>query len=100
MGATRCVNLTQEKLTDVMHEIGMTEGFDIGLEMSGSQPGLSDMIHNMKHGGKIALLGLQRQDATVDLGDSDLQWVEYPRNLWKKSMGYLVQDVYDDPGGT
>ena len=40
MGATRCVNLTQEKLTDVMHEIGMTEGFDIGLEMSGSQPGL------------------------------------------------------------
>ena len=67
MGATRCVNLTQEKLTDVMHEIGMTEGFDIGLEMSGSQPGLSDMIHNMKHGGKIALLGLQRQDATVDL---------------------------------
>ena len=52
---------------DVMHEIGMTEGFDIGLEMSGSQPGLSDMIHNMKHGGKIALLGLQRQDATVDL---------------------------------
>ena len=61
MGATRCVNLTQEKLTDVMHEIGMTEGFDIGLEMSGSQPGLSDMIHNMKHGGKIAETGCNRR---------------------------------------
>ena len=45
-----------EKLTDVMHEIGMTEGFDVGLEMSGSQAGLHDMIHNMKHGGNIALL--------------------------------------------
>ena len=48
----------------------MTEGFDVGLEMSGSQAGLHDMIHNMKHGGKIALLGLQRTDATVDLETS------------------------------
>ncbi len=61
MGATRCVNLTQEKLTDVMHEIGMTEGFDIGLEMSGTQLALADMIHNMKHGGHIALFGLQNR---------------------------------------
>ena len=50
-----------------MKEIGMTEGFDVGLEMSGSQAGLHDMIHNMKHGGNIALLGLQRTDAKVDL---------------------------------
>ena len=67
LGATRTVNLKEEKLTDVMREIGMTEGFDVGLEMSGSQVALHDMIHNMKHGGKIALLGLQRTDATVDL---------------------------------
>ena len=67
LGATRTVNLKEEKLADVMKEIGMTEGFDVGLEMSGSQAGLGDMIHNMKHGGKIALLGLQRTDATVDL---------------------------------
>ena len=59
LGATRTVNLREEKLEDVMHEIGMTEGFDVGLEMSGSQAGLDSMIHNMKHGGKIALLGLQ-----------------------------------------
>ncbi|MBA4701246.1 MAG: L-threonine 3-dehydrogenase [Ruminococcus sp.] len=67
LGATRTVNLKNEKLADVMKEIGMTEGFDVGLEMSGVQAGLSDMIHNMKHGGKIALLGLQRKDAVVDL---------------------------------
>lgn len=67
LGATRTVNLKEEKLTDVMKDIGMTEGFDVGLEMSGSQAGLSDMIHNMKHGGKIALLGLQGRDSKVDL---------------------------------
>lgn len=67
LGATRTVNLKEEKLSDVLKEIGMTEGFDVGLEMSGSQAGLHDMIHNMKHGGNIALLGLQRTDATVDL---------------------------------
>lgn len=67
LGATRTINLKEEKLDDVMKEIGMTEGFDIGLEMSGSQAGLSDMIHHMKHGGKIALLGLQNTHATVDL---------------------------------
>ncbi len=67
LGATRTVNLKEENLTDVMKEIGMTEGFDVGLEMSGSQVALHDMIHNMKHGGNIALLGLQRTDAKVDL---------------------------------
>ena len=67
MGATRTVNLREERLTDVMKSIGMTEGFDVGLEMSGSQAGLSDMVHNMKHGGKIALLGLQGRESKVDL---------------------------------
>ena len=67
LGATRVVNLGKEKLPDVMKEIGMTEGFDVGLEMSGSPAGLSDMIHNMKHGGKIALLGLQGTETKVDL---------------------------------
>ena len=47
--------------------IGIMEGFDVGMEMSGSPACLSDMIHNMKHGGKIALLGLQGRETTVDL---------------------------------
>ena len=67
LGATRAVDLKCEKLEDVMNEIGMTEGFDVGLEMSGSPYGLSDMIHHMKHGGKIALLGLQGTETKVDL---------------------------------
>ena len=66
MGATRTVNLSEEKLTDVMKEIGMTEGFDVGMEMSGAAAGLRDMINNMKHGGKIALLGIQRPDAQIN----------------------------------
>ena len=66
LGATRTVNLANEKLEDVMKEIGMTEGFDVGMEMSGAQAGFRDMVENMKHGGKIAVLGLQRPDATIN----------------------------------
>ncbi len=67
LGATRTVNLKEEKLEDVMKELGMTEGFDVGLEMSGSEAALHSMIANMKHGGKIALLGLQTTKTNVDL---------------------------------
>lgn len=66
LGATRTVNLANEKLTDVMAEIGMKEGFDVGMEMSGAAAGFRDMIDNMKHGGKIAVLGLQRPDAQIN----------------------------------
>lgn len=67
LGATRCVNLGQERLEDVMHELGMAEGFDVGLEMSGAPAALDTMIRNMKHGGKIALLGLLPKDSKVDV---------------------------------
>ena len=67
LGATRTVNLKHENIQDVLHDIGMTEGFDVGLEMSGSKYALQDMIHSMKHGGRIALLGLQGQNTPVDL---------------------------------
>ncbi|MBR0153585.1 MAG: zinc-binding dehydrogenase, partial [Lachnospiraceae bacterium] len=67
LGATRCVNLGKETLEQVKEEIGMTEGFDVGLEMSGSEKALDTMIHTMKHGGNIALLGLLDKNTTVDL---------------------------------
>lgn len=67
LGATRCVNLGNEKLGDVMKELGMSEGFDVGLEMSGAPAALDTMIHSMKHGGKIALLGLLPKDTKVDM---------------------------------
>ena len=68
LGATRTVNLTKEKLPDVMAELGMKEGFDVGLEMSGAGSALNDMIANMKHGGNIALLGLQKPGNGVNWG--------------------------------
>lgn len=66
MGVTRTVNAAEEKLRDVMQELGMKEGFDVGLEMSGSPKALNDMISVMFHGGKIALLGILPGNAGVD----------------------------------
>jgi threonine 3-dehydrogenase len=58
MGATRAVQVPAENLRDVQKELGMKEGFDVGMEMSGSPAAFRDMLDNMCHGGKIALLGL------------------------------------------
>jgi len=66
MGATRVVDVSREKLPDVQQELGMKEGFDIGLEMSGNPKALADMIDNMCHGGRIALLGIMPGAAAVD----------------------------------
>ena len=58
MGATLAVDPRERDLADVQRELGMTEGFDVGLEMSGSPEALRTMIANMAHGGRIALLGI------------------------------------------
>ena len=58
MGATRVVNVAEEKLADVQRELGMSEGFDVSLEMSGSPKAMESIIANACHGGKIALLGI------------------------------------------
>ena len=63
MGATRTVDVRHEKIPDVVKELGMKEGFDVGLEMSGSPEAFRDMLTNMCHGGKIALLGILPQMA-------------------------------------
>ncbi|RFB04520.1 L-threonine 3-dehydrogenase [Parvularcula marina] len=97
MGATRTVNVTKEKLRDVMEEIGMTEGFDVGLEMSGVKAGFADMLDCMNHGGKIALLGILPDGAGIDWSKVifkglDLKGI-YGRRMfetWYK-MGALLQ---------
>ena len=66
MGATRVVDVSRENLHDVQQEIGMKEGFDVGLEMSGNPRALNDMIDNMYHGGRIALLGIMPDRAAID----------------------------------
>lgn len=66
MGATRVVNSKNEKLDDVMHELGMHEGFDVGMEMSGVAVAFNDMLSAMNHGGKVALLGIPPGDMAID----------------------------------
>lgn len=66
LGLTSTVNVGRERLEDTYDRFAMTEGFDIGLEMSGSGPALRSMIDNMTHGGRIALLGTPSAELTVD----------------------------------
>jgi len=58
LGATRVVDVREQNLRDVQAELGMKEGFDVGMEMSGSPEAFGDMLDNMCHGGKVALLGI------------------------------------------
>lgn len=66
MGVTRAVNVAQENLRDVMAELGMTEGFDVGLEMSGAPPAFRTLLDVMNHGGRIALLGIPPGEMAID----------------------------------
>jgi threonine 3-dehydrogenase len=66
MNPTRTVNVAEEKLEDVQKELGMKEGFDVGLEMSGSADAFRSMLDNMCHGGKIAMLGIPKSDMAID----------------------------------
>ena len=66
LGATRTVNVQTENLRDVMNELGMTEGFDVGLEMSGSKAALPQMLALMNHGGKVAILGIPPTGTEID----------------------------------
>jgi threonine 3-dehydrogenase len=66
MGATRAVNAAHENLRDVMGDLGMSEGFDVGLEMSGVPSAFADMLACMNHGGKVALLGIPPSQTVID----------------------------------
>jgi threonine 3-dehydrogenase len=66
LGVQHVVNAAEETLSDVMTRIGMTEGFDVGLEMSGAAPAMRDMIDKMNNGGKMALLGIAPTEFAVD----------------------------------
>jgi threonine 3-dehydrogenase len=66
LGANLAVNVSSSTIADAQHALGMREGFDIGLEMSGHPSALPDMISNMNHGGRIAMLGLPAQPILVD----------------------------------
>ncbi|MEE1676033.1 L-threonine 3-dehydrogenase [Agarivorans aestuarii] len=66
MGATRVVNVAKDSLKDTMAELNMSEGFDVGLEMSGVPSAFSSMLELMNHGGKVAMLGIPPSDMGID----------------------------------
>ena len=66
LGVTKAVDPREQSLRDVQRELGMTEGFDVGLEMSGNASAFRDMIANMSHGGRIAMLGIPPSEIAID----------------------------------
>jgi len=66
LGVTRAVNVREEPLADILQELGMAEGFDVGLEMSGNPSAFQGMLDSMCHGGKIAMLGIPEAEMAID----------------------------------
>ena len=66
LGADAAVNVAKEKMEDVMAELGITNGFTVGLETSGAEAGLNNVIDHMYNGGKIAILGIPKKDTKID----------------------------------
>ncbi len=66
MGVTEAVNIREHTLPEIQKKLGMTEGFDVGLEMSGNQAAFRDMLANMSHGAKIAMLGIPAGEMAID----------------------------------
>jgi threonine 3-dehydrogenase len=69
MGASRVINVSRERISDVFEDLNMSNGFDVGLEMSGNPDAFKDMLENMYHGGKIALLGLLPKSTQINWDD-------------------------------
>ncbi len=101
MGATRAVNVSAQKIEDTMNELGMTEGFDVGMEMSGVPTAFTSMLENMNHGGKVAMLGIPPKNMAIDWTKVIFKGLEikgiYGREMfetWYK-MASLIQSGLD-----
>ncbi|WP_218312587.1 L-threonine 3-dehydrogenase [Alteromonas antoniana] len=101
MGASRAVNVSNTNLKDVMNELGMTEGFDVGMEMSGVPSAFRDMLNNMNNGGKVAMLGIPPQDVAINWNEVIFKGLTikgiYGREMfetWYK-MASLIQSGLD-----
>ncbi|WP_374381159.1 L-threonine 3-dehydrogenase [Dongia sp.] len=104
MGATRAVNVGREKLADVMKELGMVEGFDVGLEMSGVPSAFNTMLDVMNHGGKVALLGIPPGNTAIDWNNVIFKGLEikgiYGREMfetWYKMVAMLQSGLNLNP---
>lgn len=104
LGATRTVNVQKEKLEDVMQELNMTEGFDVGLEMSGAPAGFNQMLDTINHGGRIALLGLLPNGAGINWDNVIFKGLEirgiYGRRMfetWYKMSAMIKSGLNIEP---
>ncbi len=101
VGATRAINVAESSVEDAQHQLGMTEGFDVGMEMCGQPAALREMIGNMSHGGRIAMLGLPSEGFAVDWGQVVLKMLTvkgiYGRELFETwySMSVLLEAGLD-----
>lgn len=101
LGARHCVNTAQVRLTEMQKELGFDQGFDIGLEMSGNEQALNDMIQAMRIGGSVALLGLPAAKISFDLSTVIFKGLEikgiYGReifNTWTKAL-HMIENRLD-----
>jgi threonine 3-dehydrogenase len=104
LGATRTVNVSRESVADAQRDLEMTEGFDVGLEMSGAPAALRDMLANMTHGGRIAMLGIPSGETTLDLSTLVFNMITlkgiYGREMFETwyAMSVLIQSGLDISG--
>jgi len=104
MGASRALNVTSESIDETMAELGMEEGFDVGMEMSGNPSAFRDMLRTMHHGGNIALLGIPPDDMSIDWNNVIFKGLVlkgiYGREMfetWYKMASMLQSGLRIDP---
>jgi threonine 3-dehydrogenase len=104
MGATAAVNVTNDLLDKTMLDLGMEEGFDVGMEMSGNPQAFRDMLRTMHHGGKIAMLGILPTDTPIDWNQVIFKGLElkgvYGREMfetWYKMSSMLQSGLNIEP---
>ena len=104
MGATRAINVGETSIDRTMKDLGMVEGFDVGMEMSGNPQAFRDMLKTMHHGGKIAMLGIPPNDMAIDWNDVIFKGLElkgiYGREMfetWYKMSSMLQSGLNMDP---
>jgi threonine 3-dehydrogenase len=96
MGVTLAVDVRTTRLADVQKQLGMLEGFDVGLEMSGNPEAFRDMLANMCHGSKIALLGIPPPEMAIDFNMLTIKGI-YGREMYETwyKMTVMLQSGLD-----
>lgn len=104
MGATLAVNVKYDSLKDVASQLGMLEGFDVGMEMSGNPMALNDMVRSMNHGGNIAMLGIPPEETPLNWNEVIFKGLVikgiYGREMfetWYKMISMLQSGLDVDP---